>query len=228
MSSLRTFRFNLGTSGIEVTIKEVLLITVFEGSFLTIYILQNFSTDYSNFIWPCSQVLGEFICAYRELFSGKIVLELGSGTGICGIIAAKVGCSRVYLTDKFDSQQSIDLCAENLQLNNVQADLLAFDWGRIDESILPKVDCLIGSDCFYDEADFENLLCTISLLLANATDPKKTTFYLAHQLRSTKHSIECLLKKWKLTCKRIPFQSQSSQSDRQVIEIYEIKSCLYD
>lgn len=164
------------------------------------------------------------------MFRGKTVLELGSGTGICGIVAAKVGCSRVYLTDnKFDSQQSVDLCKENLELNNVQADLLPLDWSAcLDELVLPKVDCLIGSDCFYDEADFENLLCTISLLLGNATDPKKATFYLAHQLRSTKHSIECLIKKWKLTCRRIPFQSQSSQSDRQVIEIYEIKSCLYD
>lgn len=195
---------------------------------LEINIKENFSTEYSNFVWPCAQVLGEFLCFNSEIFCGKTVLELGSGTGICAIIAAKVGCSRVYLTDKFDCQQSTDLCAENLQLNKVQAaNLLPLKWGRIDElTSLPKVDHLIGSDCFYDESDFEYLLCTISLLLRNANDPKRATFYFSHQLRSTKHSIECLLKKWKLTCKRIPFQSQSSQNDRQIIEMYEIKSCL--
>ena len=172
-------------------------------------------------MWPCALVLSEFICTNLHLFHSKSVLELGCGTGICSIVASKIG-SNIFLTDKFDCQQSVGLCRENIQLNNVEADLFPHEWGNINAS-LPKIDCLIGSDCFYDESDFEDLLCTISLLLNNATDPKNAKFYMAHQIRSSAHSIECLAKKWQLRCRIVSFQSQMS-NNRQMIEIYEIKS----
>ena len=35
----------------------------------------------------------------QSLFKGKNVLELGSGPGLCGFVAAKLGAQQVVLTD---------------------------------------------------------------------------------------------------------------------------------
>ena len=57
--------------------------------------------------WPMARADEEFIlCLFapcRELLShpeivaGQTVLEIGSGTGLCGIVAAKVGAAQVGL-----------------------------------------------------------------------------------------------------------------------------------
>ena len=44
------------------------------------------------------QVLSEYVV--RRGMTGKTVLELGSGTGLVGIAAAKAGAGRVFITDQ--------------------------------------------------------------------------------------------------------------------------------
>ena len=52
-----------------------------------------------------------------ELFSGLSVLELGCGSGLAGICAARLGARRVVMTD--GDQVSIDLLAKNLEANGL-------------------------------------------------------------------------------------------------------------
>lgn len=165
-------------------------------------------------------MLCEFICANYQLFQSKNIIELGSGTGLCSIVASKVG-NKVTLSDKFDNEQSLNLCKENIRLNGVKVNISPLEWGnvKIFESI-PKIDVIIGSDCFYDELDFEDILCTVSWLLDNSINTDEAVFYFAYQVRSSVHSIECLAKKWKLVCRMIPFKSKPKH---QVIEIYELR-----
>ena len=53
----------------------------------------------SSVIWPIAMVLGRHLCRNPALMRGKRCVELGSGTGMCGLVAAAVGAARVLLTD---------------------------------------------------------------------------------------------------------------------------------
>lgn len=184
---------------------------------LKVHIKEVYETQYSNYVWPSALVLCDFICKNHEQFQSKTVIELGSGTGICAIVAAKIG-AKCYLTDKVGYQE---LSKENLHLNRIEdAEVFPLEWGSMIDSF-PKIDYIIGSDCFYDETDFENLLFTVSLLLDNSIDPKEAKFFTTYQLRSSTYSIECLARKWNLKCSLIPFSH--TNVNNQVIELYEMK-----
>jgi predicted nicotinamide N-methyase len=48
----------------------------------------------------------------ESIFKGKNVLELGSGPGLCGFSAAKLGAKKVILTDY--KEQIMELIAYNI------------------------------------------------------------------------------------------------------------------
>ena len=50
-------------------------------------------------VWPAAATLCTWMRAHAEDVKGASVLELGSGTGACGLYAAALGASRVVLTD---------------------------------------------------------------------------------------------------------------------------------
>ena len=50
-------------------------------------------------VWPAAATLCTWMRAHAEDVEGASVLELGSGTGACGLYAAALGASRVVLTD---------------------------------------------------------------------------------------------------------------------------------
>eukprot|EP00268_Persea_americana_P001129 TRINITY_DN10343_c0_g1_i14.p2 TRINITY_DN10343_c0_g1~~TRINITY_DN10343_c0_g1_i14.p2 ORF type:complete len:123 (-),score=31.33 TRINITY_DN10343_c0_g1_i14:2704-3072(-) len=64
----------------------------------TLEIIENMQEDYGMFIWPCSIALAEYVWQQRSQFSGATVIELGAGTSLPGLVAAKVG-AEVILTD---------------------------------------------------------------------------------------------------------------------------------
>eukprot|EP00741_Cyanophora_paradoxa_P014597 tig00020812_g14077.t1 len=111
---------------------------------------------------------------------GKHVLELGAGTGLCGIAAACLG-ARAVLTDK-------DLALENLRAN-VEANPAAFnvevaelDWTRSAAAFArarPPFDLVLAADCVYHESLFAPLARTMRAL----STPGKTEVLLAYHAR---------------------------------------------
>lgn len=43
---------------------------------------------YGLFVWPSAQVMAHYITSERHSFRGKVLMELGCGTGLPGILAA--------------------------------------------------------------------------------------------------------------------------------------------
>ncbi|CAO3597251.1 unnamed protein product [Absidia cylindrospora] len=64
-----------------------------------------------------------------------------------------------------------------------------------------KLDYILGSDTFYDPADFEKLLMTVAYVIHRHNS--KCKFFTAYQERSSKRSIQFLLDKWSLQCRLI-------------------------
>ena len=50
-------------------------------------------------VWPASIALGRLIAHCPSLVKDKSVIEIGSGLGLCGCVAAAAGASRVVMTD---------------------------------------------------------------------------------------------------------------------------------
>lgn len=54
-------------------------------------------------LWEAGACLAEYFLAYPELVSGKSIVELGSGVGLTGIVAAARNARQVHFTDYSDA-----------------------------------------------------------------------------------------------------------------------------
>ena len=94
---------------------------------------------------------------------GLRVLELGAGTGVCGIACAALGASAVILTDKPDSLQ----VARKNALACPWSDVLqvqALDWSDPEAGAGFEVDFVIACDCLYQSSVYPALAATIARL----------------------------------------------------------------
>ena len=48
---------------------------------------------YSFYTWPAAKILAQFIFYMRECLPGKNILEIGAGTSLPGLLAAKLGAN---------------------------------------------------------------------------------------------------------------------------------------
>ena len=137
-------------------------------------------------VWPAAATLCTWMRAHAEDVKGASVLELGSGTGACGLYAAALGASRVVLTDGREGLRPLQ--DDNIRRNaplmragtRVTSETLA--WGITPPPAGPW-DLVIGSDLIYDSQ--VELAMTLGALL-EATPPP--TVLLAHEHRQRRYA----------------------------------------
>ncbi|EJT97714.1 S-adenosyl-L-methionine-dependent methyltransferase [Dacryopinax primogenitus] len=113
--------------------------------------------------WPAGEVLSRYICLRETREPGwmktRTVLELGAGTGLVGLVAAKLGAKHVVITDQ---TPLLPLIERNIVLNNVQNACIAaeFNWGEpLSEAIRTGAfDLILAADCVYLEPAFPLLV----------------------------------------------------------------------
>ncbi len=102
---------------------------------------------YGVTLWAAAVALAHEIASRNDTFSERSVLELGSGTGLPGIVAATLG-AQVIQTDQ--NELAMSLCKRNLELNNVKKIVQRIvDW--TDWSDTEQYQWIIGSDILYSE-----------------------------------------------------------------------------
>jgi predicted nicotinamide N-methyase len=105
------------------------------------------------YTWPCAPVLAQYVWHHRDVVKGRTVIELGAGTALPGIVAAKCG-ARVTLSDKEDPPEPLKNCSKSCQMNGVsdQVQVVGICWGSISPIVvsLPMADYILSSDCLYD------------------------------------------------------------------------------
>lgn len=167
--------------------------------------LQRPKGGYSLRFWPCASILAWFIWDRRYHLADKRILEIGAGTSLPGILAAKCG-AQVVLSDSCMLPKTLQNIKRCCILNDLQPGrdihIIGLSWGLLLNNIqsFGPIDYIIGSDCFYDPSVFEEILVTISFILDTY---KSAKFIFSYQERSTDWSIEVLLKKWNLRCANI-------------------------
>ncbi|KQJ92960.1 methyltransferase-like protein 23 isoform X2 [Brachypodium distachyon] len=191
---------------------------------LRVDILENMQEDYGMFVWPCSVILAEYVWQQRPRFSGSAVVELGAGTSLPGLVAAKVGAN-VTLTDIADNTEVLDNIRQICGVNDANCNVLGLTWGDWDEPIFDlHPDIILGADVLYDSAKFDDLFATVTFLLESSPG---AVFITTYHNRSGHHLIEFLMVKWGLKCLKLldgfsflpSCKAASLQGNIQLVEI---------
>ncbi|KAL6222235.1 hypothetical protein ACLB2K_005627 [Fragaria x ananassa] len=163
----------------------------------SVSISENIKEEYGLFVWPCSVVLAEYVWQQRLRFAGAAVVELGAGTSLPGLVAAKVGAD-VTLTDESSRLEVLSNMRSVIELNKLQCNVVGLTWGVWDASVFslqPKF--ILGADVLYDAKAFDDLFATVAYLLQNSPG---SVFITTYHNRSGHHLIEFLMVKWGLKC----------------------------
>merc|ERR1740123_1370497 len=106
-------------------------------------------------VWDCGVMMAKYLeLQPKEFFEGKTFVELGSGTGILGLVCAALG-GRVIVSDKDDEKPIIDLLKGNLERNPVgDIRYMPLTWGVKEhaDALLESVghiDCILATDVIY-------------------------------------------------------------------------------
>eukprot|EP00698_Gefionella_okellyi_P010172 TRINITY_DN2622_c0_g1_i1.p1 TRINITY_DN2622_c0_g1~~TRINITY_DN2622_c0_g1_i1.p1 ORF type:complete len:245 (-),score=35.73 TRINITY_DN2622_c0_g1_i1:17-751(-) len=128
--------------------------------------------------WPGAMVLCQFIICpqYRTLFAAKSCVELGAGTGRCGLLAGFTASS-VVLTD--NNEIILDLLRQNVELNasafqhmKTLPGVVNLNWGSsiagVREFPSDGFDVVLAADVVYSPDYIEALFKTADDLLSKA------------------------------------------------------------
>jgi predicted nicotinamide N-methyase len=127
-----------------------------------------------HYLWPAAQFLAEYLAQHWAIYHSSLVIELGSGIGLCGILCSCLGDrkQRVILTD-YDPG-CLELLNINIANNNCQevASTQFLQWGSVGvvTEIMEQVTgvgppLLIGSDLLYCTEVVRPLFETIAQFL---------------------------------------------------------------
>ncbi|GAB2279421.1 hypothetical protein Dimus_014061 [Dionaea muscipula] len=166
----------------------------------TVAIIENMQEEYGMFVWPCGIVLAEYVWQQRRRFFGTSVLELGAGTSLPGLVAAKLGAN-VTLTDDSNRLEVLENIRKVCDLNKLNCEVVGLQWGVWDPCIFnvhPQI--ILGADVLYDSSAFNDLFSTVTFLLENVPG---SVFITTYHNRSGHHLIEFLMVKWGLKCMKL-------------------------
>ena len=119
--------------------------------------------------WPSASVTCRWLREHAADLDGIRVLELGCGTGACGLYAAGLGASHVLLTD--GSEEVIENAQKNLALNREVLGAVDVSFARLSfGTVIPLPagpwDLILASDCIYGYgSDWQPLAKTIRALI---------------------------------------------------------------
>ncbi|KAK2466437.1 hypothetical protein APHAL10511_002079 [Amanita phalloides] len=119
--------------------------------------------------WPAGQILSNYIVKRgSEFLQNRTVVELGSGTGLVGLVAGKLG-ARVWITDQ---TQMLGIMHKNIKMNNLEScvSVAELNWGIDLPSNVPRPDIILAADCVYFEPAFPLLVQTLADLADQSTE----------------------------------------------------------
>ena len=133
-------------------------------------------------VWEAASTLCRWLESEQSALRNTNVLELGSGTGVCGLYAASLGCRSVVLTDG-GPPVVLELLEGNIMRNRLRVTKAAggpveirskeLRWGKeVEEEAMKGIRWVIGSDLTYDDDLHEALCTTLHRLLTIAPDAR--------------------------------------------------------
>jgi len=140
-----------------------------------------------------AQVLAQYLVKQGpNSLRGKNVLELGSGTGLVGLVAAMLG-GTVCLTDQVPL---LNIIRENVAINKLSrlCSVAELNWGDPIPADIPRPDVILAADCVYFEPAFPLLVQTLCDLVGADTE---VLFCYKKRRKADKRFFALLKKKFK-------------------------------
>lgn len=168
---------------------------------------------YGFYTWPCALYLSQFLMYNQSLIKDKHILEIGAGTGVPSIVAAKLG-AKVTISEGEKYMDCLARCRKICTDNGI-GDLVKYiplTWGKVNRDVisLPPVDYIIASDCFYDKYLFEDVIFTVKYFFNKNPSAK---FWTTYQIRNSDYRLDYILMKWNIAVRRIPLSSFKADFD---------------
>ncbi len=104
-----------------------------------------FGSPYWAYYWLGGLALARFVLDRPEAVAGRRVLDLGCGSGLVAIAAAKAGAASVLAADV--DGYAVAATQVNAAANGVSVDVVQ---GDLTEGAVPEVDLILAGDVFYD------------------------------------------------------------------------------
>ncbi|WVN89569.1 uncharacterized protein L203_104796 [Cryptococcus depauperatus CBS 7841] len=179
--------------------------------------------------WPSGEVLSRYL-AYRHAIDptrlyGQKVIELGSGTGLVGIVAAMLEpTAEIWVTDQ---AQLLELMTTNAELNlkgknqrNVH--VAELNWGEPLPSNIPteEASLILAADCVYFEPTFPLLVKTLCDL-APVGKPMEILFCYKKRRKADKRFFIMLKKHFTLT--PVDDDKDSERYQREGVTLMKLK-----
>jgi predicted nicotinamide N-methyase len=106
----------------------------------------NFGTPYWAYLWGGGLALARYVLDHPATVAGRRVLDLGAGSGLVGIAAAKSGAKQVVAADI--DRYAVTSIVLNAELNGVRIQPAMED---LTKRPPPAVDVILIGDLFYEE-----------------------------------------------------------------------------
>ncbi|PIK53931.1 hypothetical protein BSL78_09153 [Apostichopus japonicus] len=117
--------------------------------------------SYGMYVWPCAAVLAQFIWFHQDDVDSKQVLEIGAGTSLPGIVAAKLGAS--VPDDDIRQPKCLDNCRKSCEANNLKTVILWLFLGVFTPSMVTLPHKISWHQIASMTAKVANFLCNQSL-----------------------------------------------------------------
>jgi predicted nicotinamide N-methyase len=101
---------------------------------------------YWGFVWSGGLAIASHLVAHPEEVAGRRVLDLATGSGLCAIVAARVGAGSVLASDI--DPLAVAAAEVNARVNNVRIGVIRDDLLTRDP---PPVDVILAGDVSYEE-----------------------------------------------------------------------------
>lgn len=173
----------------------------------------------SRKIWPAALSFAAYLCAHPDVVRGKTVCDLGTGSGIAGILCAALGAKHVWLTDV---ETALTLCAENLARNSTAAQngtTCPCRWG-VDDDVrrlreragVSEFSVIIACELVYKQSaeTFDALVRTI-LELSGPSTVVLVVYEFRSELFDDLHFFELMLEHFEVTSTPLDGSSSSCE-----------------
>ncbi|KAF9534965.1 putative methyltransferase-domain-containing protein [Crepidotus variabilis] len=164
--------------------------------------------------WPAGQILASYLVQKGpEYIQSKCILELGSGTGLVGLVIGAIQNMDIWITDQ---APLLDIMNRNVRLNNLETivKVAELNWGATIPAHIPRPDMILAADCVYFEPAFPLLVQTLSDL----SDAKTEILFCYKKRRKADKRFFGMLKK-KFTWKEVDDDPHREIYNREAITL---------